>query len=55
MTRPITAREIGEQSATRPLGKFGSQSVRYPVREGRDEAERGDAVAGIVELERIGL
>lgn len=46
MTRPITAREVGEQSATKPLGKFGSALVRYPVREGRVEAERGDGIVG---------
>ncbi len=40
MTRPITSREIGEQSAHKPLAPFGSKVVSKPVSEGRAQAER---------------
>ena len=39
MTQPITAREISEQSAHKPLGAFGSKSIRKPVSESRAAAE----------------
>lgn len=43
MTAPQTAWTIGEQSASKPLGRFGCKVIQYPVREGIEQAERDDA------------
>lgn len=44
MTAPILARDISDQQATKPLGKFGKAVVRHPIREGRARAGMDDAL-----------
>ena len=45
MTRPITAADISDAAAHKPLAKFGAALIRRPVREGRAMAERDDLIS----------